>query len=140
MAKSLLYRLFGLGRIPKLLNDTLHIEGIVVADEGIPASVTYRDFRAPGKYFSWKKQGFVGSVVVTNVRLVALMYSNFAVNVPFTDERIRKLLISVEGADGLLIVFDPSLFHDNWSGTIEYRFRTDQAANMLKSIQNLIQT
>ena len=109
MSKSLLYRLFGLGRIPKLLNDTLRIEGIVVFDEGIPASVTYRDFRAPGKYFSWKKQAFVGSVVVTNNRLVALMYSNFAVNVPFTDERIRQLQISVEG-DRLLIAFDPKLF------------------------------
>src|SRR5205807_9691134 len=90
MAKSLLYRLFGVGKVPKLLNDTLRIEGIVVSDEGISGSVTYRDFRAPGKYFSWRKQAFVGSIVVTNVRLVALMYSNFAVNVPFSDERIRS--------------------------------------------------
>ena len=131
MPQSLFYRLFGLGRIPKLLNDTLRIEGIVVFDEGVPGSVTYRDFRAPGKYFSWKKQAFVGSVVVTNNRLVALMYSSFAVNVPFTDERIRQLQISVEG-DRLLIAFDPKLFHDNWSGTIEYRFRTPQAAGMIK--------
>ena len=139
MPKSFLYRLFGLGKIPKLLNDTLRIEGIVVADEGVPASITYRDFRAPGKYFLRKKQGFVGSVVVTNVRLVALMYSSFAVNVPFTDERIRQLQISVEG-DRLLIAFDPKLFHDNWSGTIEYRFRTAQAAEMIKCIQDLSHT
>ena len=139
MPQSLLYRLFGLGRIPKLLNDTLRIEGIVVFDEGVPGSVTYRDFRAPGKYFSWKKQAFVGSVIVTNVRLVALMYSNFAVNVPLTDERIRQLQISVEG-DRLLIAFDPKLFHDNWSGTIEYRFRTPQAADMIKWIHDLSHT
>ena len=137
--QSLLYRLFGLGRIPKLLNDTLHIEGIVVADEGVPGSVTYRDFRAPGRYSSWRKQGFVGSVVVTNNRLVALMYSNFAVNVPLTDERIRQLQISVEG-DRLLIAFDASLFHNDWSGTIEYRFRTSQAADMIKWIHDLSHT
>ena len=136
MPKSLLYRWFGLGRIPKLLNDTLHIEGIVVADEGVAASVTYRHFRAPGKYFSRKKQAFVGSIVVTNVRLVALMYSSFVVNVPFTDERIRKLQISVEG-DRLLIAFDPKLFHDNWSGTIEYRFRTNKGADLLNWIRDL---
>ena len=93
-----------------------------------------------GKYFSWKKQAFVGSVVVTNVRLVALMYSNFAVNVPFSDERIRRLQISVEGSDRLLIVFDPSVFHDDWSGTIEYRFRTPRSGEILKWIQDLIQT
>src|ERR1041384_5705925 len=136
MSKSLFYRLFGLGRIPKLLNVTLHIEGIVVADEGVPGSVTYRDFRAPGRYSSWRKQGFVGSVVVTNNRLVALMYSNFAVNVPLTDERIRQLQISVEG-DRLLIAFDASLFHNDWSGTIEYRVRTSQAADMIKWIHDL---
>ena len=140
MAKSLLYRLFGVGRIPKLLGDTLRIEGIVVSDEGISGSVTYRDFRAPGRYSSWRKQAFVGSVVVTNVRLVALMYSNFAVNVPFSDERIRRLQISVEGSDRLLIVFDPSVFHENWSGTIEYRFRTPLAGEILKWIEDLIQT
>ncbi|PYS25941.1 MAG: hypothetical protein DMF72_00090 [Acidobacteria bacterium] len=140
MAKSLLYRLFGVGKVPKLLNDTLRIEGIVASDEGISGSVTYRDFRAPGKYFSWRKQAFVGSIVVTNVRLVALMYSNFAVNVPFSDERIRRLQISVEGSDRLLIVFDPSVFHDDWSGTIEYRFRTPRAGEILKWIQDLIQT
>jgi len=46
----------GLGKIPKLLNDALRIEGIVVFDEGVPASVTYRDFRAPGKYFSGRNK------------------------------------------------------------------------------------
>jgi len=135
MAKTFLYRLFGVGKIPKLLGDTLRIEGIVVSDEGISGSVTYRDFRAPGRYSSWRKQAFVGSVVVTNVRLVALMYSNFAVNVPFTDERIRKLQISADG-DRLLIGFDASLFHNNWSGTIEYRFRTPLAPAFLKSLSD----
>ena len=139
MAKSLFYRLFGVGKIPKLLNDTLRIEGIVVSDEGIPGSVTYRDFRAPGRYCSWRKQGFVGSVVVTNNRLVALRYSNFAVNVPFTDERIRQLQISVEG-ERLLIAFDPKLFHDDWSGTIEYRFRTPQTPDIIKWIHDLSHT
>ena len=137
MAKTFLYQLFGVGKIPKLLGDTLRIEGVVVSDEGIPGSVTYRDFRALGKYFSWKKQAFTGSVVVTNIRLVALIYSNFAVNVPFTDERIRKLQISIEGDDRLLIVFDPSLFHDNWSGTIEYRFHTPLALDIIKWIRDL---
>jgi len=136
MPKSLLYRLFGLGRIPKLLNDTLRIEGIVVADEGIPGSVTYRDFRAPGRYSAWRKQAFIGSVVVTNIRLVALMQSRFAVDVPFTDKRIRQLQISIERGR-LLIALDASLFHDNWSGRIEYRYRTEQAAEMIKWIADL---
>jgi len=115
------------------------MEGIVVADEGIPGSVTYRDFRAPGRYSSWRKQAFIGSVVVTNIRLVGLMSSKFAVDVPFSDERIRRLRISRE-RDRLVIAFDASLFHDDWSGTIEYRYRTSQAAAIIKWIQDLTQT
>ncbi len=139
MSKSLLYRLFGVGRIPKLLGDRLRMEGIVVADEGIAGSVTFRDFRAPGRYSSWRKQAFVGSVIVTNIRLVALMQSRFAVDVPFTDARIRRLQISRE-RDRLVIGFDASLFHDDWSGTIEYRYRTSQAAEIIKWIQDLSHT
>ena len=138
MAKSLLYRLFGVGRIPKLLADRLRIEGVVIADEGIPGSVTYRDFRAPGRYSSWRKQAFIGSIVVTNIRLVGLMLGRFAVDVPFTDERIRRLQISRE-RDRLLIAFDASLFHDDWSGTIEYRYQTSEAAEIIKWVQDLTQ-
>jgi predicted small integral membrane protein len=139
VAKSLLYRLFGVGRIPKLLGDRLRMEGIVIADEGISGSVTYRDFRAPGRYSSWRKQAFIGSIVITNIRLVGLMSSRFAVNVPFSDARIRQLRISTE-RDRLLIALDASLFHDDWSGTIEYRYRTSQAADIIKWIHDLTQT
>ena len=139
MPKSLLYRLFGVGRIPKLIGDRLRMEGIVVADEGIPASVTYRDFRAPGRYSSWRKQAFIGSIVITNIRLVALMSGRFAIDVPFTDQRIRGLQMLRE-RDSLLIKFDASLFHDDWSGTLEYRYRTSQAAEVLKWIHELTQT
>ena len=102
---------------------------------GIPGSVTYRDFRAPGRYSSYRKQAFVGSVVVTNIRLVALMFSRFAVDVPFNDERIRGLQITRE-RDRLVIAFDASLFHDDWSGTIEYRYQTSKAAEIIKWIQD----
>jgi hypothetical protein len=60
--------------------------------------------------------------------LVALRASRFAVDAPFNDERIRQLKISRE-RDRLVIVFDASLFHDDWSGTIEYRYQTSQAGH-----------
>ena len=61
MAKSLLYRLFGAGKIPAPLMSQLNAEGIILFDEGVKGSVTYRNFRAPGKRFSWRRQGFAGS-------------------------------------------------------------------------------
>jgi hypothetical protein len=104
-------------------------------DEGISGSVTYRDFRAPGKRFGWRKVAFTGAIALTKSRLLGLHYSNPAINVPLADERFKKLNVAIEGDDCLLISFDPSLFHNDWSGTIEYRFRTDKASSFLTSIR-----
>jgi hypothetical protein len=35
--------------------------------------------------------------------------------------------MSVEDGNVLLIAFDAALFHNDWSGAIEYRFHTPQA-------------
>ena len=138
MAKSLLYRLFVLGKMPKQLRATLESEGILLLDEGVPGSLTYLDFRAPGKRFAWKRQWFTASLVVTQSRIAALQYSNFAINVPFADERIQKMRFSVEGESTLLAAFDAGLFHNDWSGTIEYRFQTPQATVFLARLPELI--
>jgi hypothetical protein len=127
MAHTLLYRLFGVGRISAQWRTMLESEGLVLVDEGIAGSVTYRDFRAPGKRSAWRKVAFSGSIALTKIRLLALHYANPAINIPFDDERFKQLRISVEGEQTLLVAFDPSLFHNDWSGTMEYRFHTSQA-------------
>jgi hypothetical protein len=135
MAKSLLYRLFGLGKLPKQLRATFESEGILLLDEGVPSSLTYLDFRAPGKRFAWKRQWFTASLVMTQSRIVALQYSNFAINVPFADERVQKMRFSVEGESTLLVEFDAGLFHEKWSGRIEYRFKTPQGQVILRMLK-----
>jgi hypothetical protein len=54
------------------------------------------------------------------------------------DERIRSLQVSVEKEDTLLIAFDPSLFHPDWSGTIEYRYRTTEAEAFVEKLRERI--
>lgn len=134
MAKTLLYRLFGVGKIPWQLSSTLKIEGIVLLDEGISGSVTYLNFRAPGKYSNWRKVWFTGAIALTQARLVGLQYSNPVINVPVTDERLRSMRFSVEAGNTLVVAFDPALFHSDWSGTIECRFRTSQAESFLEKL------
>jgi len=135
MAKTLLYRLFGIGKIPEQFIATLKSEGILALDEGIKGSITYRDFRAPGKYSAWRRQWFTGSIILTQVRLVSLLSLSTAIDVPLTDERIRRMQFSVEKNDTLLVAFDPSLFHPGWSGTMEYRFRTTEAPAFLEKLR-----
>ncbi len=135
MAKSLLYRLFGAGKISEDLTAQFKSEGLLLLDEGIKGSVTYLDFRMPGSYSNWRRQWYTSSIVLTNLRLVALRYSQMIINVPLTDERFRGLQFSLEEDDTLLVAFDASLFHNDWSGKIEYRFRTPQAQAFLDKLR-----
>jgi hypothetical protein len=133
MAKSLLYRLFGVGKIPEPLRSQLQTEGIVLLDEAVKGSVTYRDFSAPGRRDGWRRQWYVASIALTQMRMLALWNSNPIINVPLADERIRAMRYSLEkGGAVLCIAFDAGLFHVDWSGTIEYRFRTSEARCFLE--------
>lgn len=138
MAHTLLYRLFGVGRMPAQWRATIESEGLVLVDEGIAGSVTYRDFRAPGRRSAWRKVAFSGAIALTKTRLLALHYANPAINIPLDDERFKQLRISVEGEQTLLVAFDPSLFHNDWSGTMEYRFRTSQAQTIFAALRERI--
>lgn len=109
-------------------------EGVVVQDEGIPGSVTYKNFRRPGMFSSWRRTWYSASLTITQTRVVGLAYASPIINVPFTDTRLKRLNISLENSDRLLIALDASLFHEDWSGNIEYRFRTPQAPTFLDGL------
>ncbi|MBI3762577.1 MAG: hypothetical protein HY260_12055 [Chloroflexi bacterium] len=139
MAKTLFYRLFGVGRIPAAVMAELQQEGILLVDEGVRGSATYRNFRKPGRADSWRRQWYTASIALTNIRLLALWGSNPIINAPLADERLRSMRYSLEDKAAVLCVaFDAALFHADWSGTIEYRFRTPQAQHLLELIQQRI--
>ncbi|MFM9904114.1 MAG: hypothetical protein ACKVQJ_06020 [Pyrinomonadaceae bacterium] len=136
MKKSLLYRLFGVGKLPAEFADGRTAESIVLSDEGLAGSVTYRNFRRPGKYSAYQSVGLVGSIVVTNERIAAYSGENPIIDVEFTDERLRQIAFSVLPNGSLLAAFDASLFHADWSGNIEYRFKTPMAAAIVERIHS----
>lgn len=125
MKKSLFYRWFGAGKFPKDLEESLRNEKPLFMEDGLGGSITWRNFRAPGKYFSFRRQWFAGSLALTETRLVGLRGKRFAINVPLNDERIRKMTLSVEKGQKLVIGFDAGVFHSNWSGRMEFRYELD---------------
>lgn len=135
MSKTFLYRLFGIGKLPEQYNAALKSEGILLSDEGIKGSVTYLNFRSPQRYANWKRQWYTASIALTNARLLAFSYSSPIIDVPLTDERFRQLQFSLENENTLLVTFDASLFHHDWSGNIEYRFQTPQAQAFLNKLR-----
>ena len=127
MGRNLLYRLFGLGKLPRRLSPELEGEGIVLLDEGIGGSVTFRRFRAPGRRYSWRRNWFTGSIVITGRRFAAYAFSKPIIDVLLVDDRFRQLHCSVEDEAVLRVQFDSSVFHEGWSGSIECRFSTSHA-------------
>ena len=137
MAKTLLYRLFGTGRLPDDLRASLEHEGIVLLDEGIGGALVFKNFRAPGRYHGWRWAWFSGSLVVTERRFAAytsVQHFRMIIDVPLDDPRLGALQASVGRPGRLVIRFDPSAFHKSWSGSIECRFRTPLAESFLERL------
>lgn len=109
----------------------LQPEGIVLFEEDVKGSMTFRNFRSPGSYYSWRKVLITSLIALTKTRLLALKGSSPIIDVPFTDERMRQMRFSLEGEKTLLVAFDANLFQPEWSGEIEYRFKTPQARSFL---------
>lgn len=135
MKKALFYRLFGTGKFPAIYSTELASEGIVLSDEGLSGSTTYHNFHRPGSYSGYRKVGCIASLVLTLKRIAAFSGENPLINVPFTDERLKQIAFSVEPSGALLAAFDASLFHNDWTGQIEYRFNTPLAAQIVDKIK-----
>ncbi len=131
MKKSLLYRLFGLGKVPKKYRPILEEEGVKLLDEGLNGSITFKKFNAPGRYYSWKRSWFIASLVITEKTFAAFSLVKPLVYVLFEHKSFKELYCTLESKNTLLITYDASAFNDKWSGTIECRFKTSQALDIL---------
>lgn len=131
MKKTLLYRLFGLGKIPKSQINIIESEGVVLIEEGLSGSVTFKNFRAPGKRYSYRRNWFSGSLVATKKHFIAFTFFKPVIGLQLEDDRLKELLCSIEDGNILNITFDSSQFNKEWSGKIECRYRTDKAQDFL---------
>lgn len=134
MSKTLLYRMFRLGSIPKDAASHIRQEGIVLQDEGIGGSVTFKKFRAPGKRFNWRRNWFSGSVVLTRKHFLAFGFSKPLIGLALDDEKFKQLKVSIENGATLCVAFEASTFHDDASGGLEVRLSTPLARDFFERI------
>jgi len=117
-------RLFGSGRLPPEGRRLVESDRNPFLVESIVGSITFRYFRAPGRYSSWRRQWFLGSLALTKSRIVAYRYRSRLVNIPFDDPRIRQVKFAFENQECLSLTHDASLFHPSRDGEIEIRLTT----------------
>ena len=141
MAKTWLYRLFGIGKIPKKRRVQLERERIVLSDEGISGSIVFTKFRAPGRYHGKRWSWFSGALVLTKARLVAFTGMTSVspiIDIPLDNPRLAELDCSLRSDTNLTIGFDAARFNDRWSGKVECRFETEHARQFLREISKKI--
>jgi hypothetical protein len=137
MAKTLLYRLFGIGRLPAALVAELQREDILFSDEGIRGTVRFENFRGGGRIFHGKRQWFGASVVLTRKRFVAYRLRSPVVDVMLGNPRLKEMEFTIEEPETMAIRFDAKVFQPDWKGRIEYRFRTPVARDIVEHLKNI---
>lgn len=137
MKKTILYRLFGVGAVPKKLRPVLKKEEIVVSDEGIKGSFVTKHVNGPGKRYRHRTERFSGCLVVTKVRVICYTYGKRQINISVEDPKIANLYIDIPNEKTLCLSFESSNFREGWDGVIEFQFNTDKAIlfrNILVSV------
>ncbi len=135
--KTIVFRLLGLGAIPKKIRPILDLEEIVVSDEGIGGWFITKNVKGPRKRYINRAEGFSGCLVVTKKRIVCFTYWKRQINISVEDPRLSEIFVNVPKAETLSISFESSVFRDGWAGVIEFRFKTEKAHEFHEVLKSL---
>lgn len=127
--------LFGSGRLPRMVRAQVAGEDVLLLEEGLTGTLTFRNYKAPGKRSKLRKVGIAGAVCVTDQRLLIWGARGKLVDVPRDDERFGAIEVSAEEPDKVLIAWEASLFHDNRSGRVEVRLHAVQAERVVELVR-----
>ena len=118
----------------------LRSEGMLFSDDGVRASTTYKNFRSPGRISNWRREWFPGSLALSRTRLVGYRGQHPLIDISLEDERILKIDFTLEEPETFVVAFDAGLFQSNWSGSLEYRFKTPTAKPIFETLRNPLKT
>lgn len=137
MGKSILYRLFKMGSIPKELRSVLEEEGVVVADEGMGGWYVTKNLKTPRRRSKYRKEGFSGFLAITQKRIVAYTFKKRQINILVDDPKISELYADIIGEDKLSISFETASFHTDWQGVIALQFKTAKAQDFYDALLDM---
>ncbi len=138
---SFLGRLFlGAGTLPPAVRDELGTEGIVCLEEGLPGTIRYTHFRAPGKRFHGKVTPVRAGIGVSEMRLAVYCASGRAelIDSPLSSPRTRALAVSLDDEDKVVINVDysrtPDAHEAKVSGEVTIRLKTAKAPFIVEAL------
>jgi hypothetical protein len=133
-------RLFGSGRLPPEGHRVIEAENCRFLAQCMIGSLVIRDAHGPGQHESARRHWFLGSLAISDKRLLAYRYGSCLLNVAFDDHRLRSIDFSAETPGVLSIRHDLSLFHPASSGDVEICFRTGEALRVCTTMASHVRT
>jgi len=136
MEKSILYRWFGFGKIPKRYNSDMQKEGVLLQDEGLAIVLRYRNFRAPYVYYGKRISLVMGSIVLSKSSFACFRGNIIPpiFHVPVTSKSFQAFDFSLDEKARLHIVIDAPTFKEGWKGTIDCRIPCENAEEFLQAL------
>jgi hypothetical protein len=120
----------GAGRLPERLRAELAADVLLILDENLRGSITYRGYRTPTEYADFERVAAAGAVAVSVGRLVVWAANAKRVDVPFGHRLRAAVTLSAEEPGLLLVTVDAHAAHPDRSGLIELRLHTPNAATI----------
>jgi hypothetical protein len=128
VSKSILYRWFGLRKVPIETRSRLVDEGIVFDEEGTSCALSYRKFRGPRNYSGrgWESAA-VGTLVITQQTLYVQLPYMILCDQPI-EEAVNHLDLQLEGPSKLAMKFGVEQLFEQATGQLTCYWRTGSAA------------
>jgi hypothetical protein len=127
--------LAGGGRFSPEQRAELEAEGVEILEDGVRGTVTWRQYRAPHRYSSFRKKGVYVAIALTARRLLVQRTGGKEIDVPLDHPGFLAIEASLDEPDRLCLAFDPGAFDPEASGRIEVRMSTPQAGRLLERIR-----
>jgi hypothetical protein len=124
------------GRLPQALRAELEAEGVLLLEERLKGSATYRQYQVPGQRAASGVESVLASLALTRRRLVVHGTRGALLNAPV--ERGGDVAWDVEEAGRLRLRFEVSDFDPHRSGSVELRLDSPRAAEIHASLQEWI--
>jgi hypothetical protein len=122
--------LLGRGQLPPQVRSSLEAEGINFLAEDLTGSITYRNYRAPGKRYGVAKQGTAAAIAISGQRLVVWVSRGSYIDIPLAMVG-SAVEASSDQPDRMSFRYDAGRFRPETSGKVEIRLKTPQAAQIM---------
>ncbi len=129
--------LLGNGTLKPKLRAALESEGVVLIEEGLPGSIRYANFKAPGRRYRGKVTGECFGLGISEQRLALYCRSGRVklIDQPFKEPRLSALDVSLDGEDTVALRIDyDRVAVPKVSGQMTISARTPNAARVVEEL------